>query len=217
MRSTTISAPSRHSQASRPPARQRWKHTQTHTQRDRFNHSEKNSRRPFPSPALSRCSICCLLFLWCMHGDHWYVDGDQWTVNYHHYFCTVTIGTFGALVHGPTGHWFYGMLDSKMPGTKPITVASKVAIDQVRFFPLAAREYSRMDRVYMPGRGVKVQGSVGDCNERGGEGAIGSRRLVLFLKHVLAASAAYSSRDRTLRSGESISCTIAKLRSFKPF
>lgn len=43
-------------------------------------------------------------------------------------------GSFGALVHGPTGHYFYGMLDSKLPGTKPMTVATKVAIDQVRFF-----------------------------------------------------------------------------------
>lgn len=41
-------------------------------------------------------------------------------------------GSFGALVHGPTGHYFYGMLDAKLPGTKPMTVASKVAIDQVR-------------------------------------------------------------------------------------
>lgn len=40
-------------------------------------------------------------------------------------------GSFGALVHGPTGHWFYGMLDSKMPGTAPMTVVTKVAIDQV--------------------------------------------------------------------------------------
>lgn len=36
-------------------------------------------------------------------------------------------------MHGPTGHYFYGMLDAKLPGTKPMTVASKVAIDQVRF------------------------------------------------------------------------------------
>ena len=42
-------------------------------------------------------------------------------------------GSFGALVHGPTGHFFYGALDAKLPGTKPMTVATKVAIDQVRF------------------------------------------------------------------------------------
>lgn len=56
-------------------------------------------------------------------------------------------GSFGALVHGPTGHWFYGMLDSKMPGTAPMTVVSKVAIDQVCFpenRPLFA--ISRSDR-----------------------------------------------------------------------
>lgn len=45
----------------------------------------------------------------------------------------VCAGSFGALVHGPTGHYFYGALDAKLPGTKPMTVAAKVAIDQVRY------------------------------------------------------------------------------------
>ncbi|CAM9218489.1 unnamed protein product [Ectocarpus sp. 13 AM-2016] len=49
---------------------------------------------------------------------------------------TLRLGTFGALVHGPTGHYFYGMLDSKLPGTKPMTVASKVAIDQTIWNPI---------------------------------------------------------------------------------
>ena len=51
------------------------------------------------------------------------------------FFCLCTVwgaGSFGALVHGPTGHFFYGALDAKLPGTKPMTVATKVAIDQVR-------------------------------------------------------------------------------------
>eukprot|EP00953_Heterococcus_sp_UTEX-ZZ885_P023746 13040-Heterococcus_DN1.PRE.4 len=43
---------------------------------------------------------------------------------------TLRLGSFGALVHGPTGHFFYGMLDRKLPGTSPTTVATKVAIDQ---------------------------------------------------------------------------------------
>ncbi|CAM9454069.1 unnamed protein product [Ectocarpus sp. 6 AP-2014] len=49
---------------------------------------------------------------------------------------TLRLGTFGALVHGPTGHYFYGMLDAKLPGTKPMTVASKVAIDQTIWNPI---------------------------------------------------------------------------------
>ena len=49
---------------------------------------------------------------------------------------TVRLGSFGLLVHGTTGHYFYGFLDSKMPGTKPVTVASKVAIDQVLWNPI---------------------------------------------------------------------------------
>lgn len=43
---------------------------------------------------------------------------------------------FGLLVHGPTGHYFYGFLDGKMPGTSAVTVASKVAIDQLLWNPI---------------------------------------------------------------------------------
>eukprot|EP00542_Grammatophora_oceanica_P022728 CAMPEP_0194027146 /NCGR_PEP_ID=MMETSP0009_2-20130614/1350_1 /TAXON_ID=210454 /ORGANISM="Grammatophora oceanica, Strain CCMP 410" /LENGTH=182 /DNA_ID=CAMNT_0038666107 /DNA_START=171 /DNA_END=719 /DNA_ORIENTATION=+ len=49
---------------------------------------------------------------------------------------TLRLGSFGFLVHGTTGHYFYGFLDSKLPGTKPVTVASKVAIDQVLWNPI---------------------------------------------------------------------------------
>merc|ERR1712238_1893 len=49
---------------------------------------------------------------------------------------TVRLGSFGFLFHGSTGHYFYGMLDSKMPGTKPVTVASKVFIDQTIWNPI---------------------------------------------------------------------------------
>jgi protein Mpv17 len=40
------------------------------------------------------------------------------------------LDSFGFLRHGTTGHYFYKLLDGKMPRTKPINAASKVAIDQ---------------------------------------------------------------------------------------
>ena len=49
---------------------------------------------------------------------------------------TVRLGSFGFLLHGTTGHYFYGFLDSKLPGTKPVTVATKVAIDQTMWNPI---------------------------------------------------------------------------------
>lgn len=49
---------------------------------------------------------------------------------------TVRLGSFGFLLHGTTGHYFYGFLDSKLPGTKPVTVATKVAIDQTLWNPI---------------------------------------------------------------------------------
>ena len=49
---------------------------------------------------------------------------------------TVRMGSFGFLLHGTTGHYFYGFLDSKLPGTAPMTVATKVAIDQTIWNPI---------------------------------------------------------------------------------
>lgn len=49
---------------------------------------------------------------------------------------TVRLGSFGFLIHGTTGHYFYGFLDGKLPGTAPITVATKVAIDQTMWNPI---------------------------------------------------------------------------------
>lgn len=49
---------------------------------------------------------------------------------------TIRMGSFGLLFHGSTGHYFYGFLDSKLPGTKPVTVASKVFIDQTIWNPI---------------------------------------------------------------------------------
>lgn len=49
---------------------------------------------------------------------------------------TIRLGSFGFLLHGTTGHYFYGFLDSRLPGTKPITVATKVAIDQTIWNPI---------------------------------------------------------------------------------
>jgi protein Mpv17 len=49
---------------------------------------------------------------------------------------TIRLGSFGFLLHGTSGHYFYGFLDSKLPGTKPVTVASKVAIDQFFWNPI---------------------------------------------------------------------------------
>ena len=49
---------------------------------------------------------------------------------------TIRLGSFGFLIHGTTGHYFYGFLDSKLPGTKPQTVATKVLIDQTMWNPI---------------------------------------------------------------------------------
>ena len=46
------------------------------------------------------------------------------------------MATFGALWHGPSGHYFYGFLDRMMPGTAMKTVFSKVGIDQIAWNPI---------------------------------------------------------------------------------
>mmetsp|Transcript_15637 Transcript_15637/g.20380 ORF Transcript_15637/g.20380 Transcript_15637/m.20380 type:complete len:189 (+) Transcript_15637:112-678(+) len=52
------------------------------------------------------------------------------------YMRTLRLGSFGFLIHGTTGHFFYGMIDSKLPGTAPMTVVTKVAIDQTLWNPI---------------------------------------------------------------------------------
>ncbi|CAM9324690.1 unnamed protein product [Ectocarpus sp. 13 AM-2016] len=46
------------------------------------------------------------------------------------------LASFGALIHGSSGHFFYNFLDSKIPGTAALTVAKKVFIDQVLWNPI---------------------------------------------------------------------------------
>ncbi|KAJ8906812.1 hypothetical protein NDN08_003298 [Rhodosorus marinus] len=46
------------------------------------------------------------------------------------------MAAFGALFHGPTGHYFYGFLDRLIVGTEPLKVVSKVAIDQLLWAPI---------------------------------------------------------------------------------
>ncbi len=38
------------------------------------------------------------------------------------------LASFGLLVHGPLGHFFYGFLDGKFPGVESKTVALKVRL-----------------------------------------------------------------------------------------
>jgi len=48
----------------------------------------------------------------------------------------VVLSAFGFLYHGPSGHFFYNWLDSKIPGTDGKTVFSKVLIDQIFWCPI---------------------------------------------------------------------------------
>ncbi|XP_077568099.1 PXMP2/4 family protein 4-like [Stigmatopora nigra] len=48
----------------------------------------------------------------------------------------VTLSLFGFLYHGPSGHYFYNWLDSKIPGNDLSSVVKKVAFDQVIWCPI---------------------------------------------------------------------------------
>jgi protein Mpv17 len=52
------------------------------------------------------------------------------------YFRTLRFASFGFFLHGTTGHYFYGFLDSKLPGTRAMTVVAKVLIDQLVWNPI---------------------------------------------------------------------------------
>lgn len=46
------------------------------------------------------------------------------------------MASFGFLIHGPTGHYFYSFLDRFIVGKTPLKVASKVAFDQIIWAPV---------------------------------------------------------------------------------
>ena len=54
----------------------------------------------------------------------------------YNWYRTFRLATFGLLVHGTTGHWFYGKLDNAIPGKGGAAVATKVFIDQVLWNPI---------------------------------------------------------------------------------
>lgn len=62
-----------------------------------------------------------------------FLDGGGSGLNYAR---IARMASFGFLVHGPTGHYFYGMLDRLMPGQEISKVAAKVAIDQLCWAPI---------------------------------------------------------------------------------
>lgn len=43
------------------------------------------------------------------------------------------MGAFGGLIHGPTGHLFYGFLERKFPGASTTAVVKKVKTKQMNF------------------------------------------------------------------------------------
>jgi len=53
----------------------------------------------------------------------------------------VTLSAFGFLYHGPSGHYFYNWLDSKIEGSDAVSVFSKVAIDQIFWCPIFMSVY----------------------------------------------------------------------------
>ena len=48
----------------------------------------------------------------------------------------LTLSIFGLIYHGPSGHFFYNWLDSKIEGTDAKSVFTKVAIDQIFWCPV---------------------------------------------------------------------------------
>lgn len=48
----------------------------------------------------------------------------------------IRMGAFGALVHAPTGHLFYGFLERRFPGVDITALTTKMAIDQIAWTPV---------------------------------------------------------------------------------
>lgn len=48
----------------------------------------------------------------------------------------VRMGAFGALIHAPSGHVFYGLLERRFPGVDARAIATKLAVDQLVWTPV---------------------------------------------------------------------------------
>lgn len=48
----------------------------------------------------------------------------------------VRMGAFGALVHAPSGHVFYGLLERMFPGVETSAIVTKLAVDQIAWTPV---------------------------------------------------------------------------------
>lgn len=48
----------------------------------------------------------------------------------------VRMGFFGALIHAPSGHVFYGLLERRFPGVEARAIATKLAVDQLIWTPV---------------------------------------------------------------------------------
>eukprot|EP00429_Kryptoperidinium_foliaceum_P017844 CAMPEP_0176031006 /NCGR_PEP_ID=MMETSP0120_2-20121206/15275_1 /TAXON_ID=160619 /ORGANISM="Kryptoperidinium foliaceum, Strain CCMP 1326" /LENGTH=190 /DNA_ID=CAMNT_0017364283 /DNA_START=40 /DNA_END=609 /DNA_ORIENTATION=+ len=48
----------------------------------------------------------------------------------------ITLSAFGFLYHGPSGHYFYNWLDKFIEGSDGLSVAKKVAFDQIIWCPI---------------------------------------------------------------------------------
>merc|ERR1719356_1125194 len=48
----------------------------------------------------------------------------------------ISLSAFGFLYHGPSGHYFYNWLDSKIPGKEAVWIGTKVMIDQIFWCPI---------------------------------------------------------------------------------
>ena len=48
----------------------------------------------------------------------------------------IRMGAFGAMVHAPLGHLFYGFLERRFPGVDVTALATKLAIDQIAWTPV---------------------------------------------------------------------------------
>lgn len=53
----------------------------------------------------------------------------------------ITLAVFGFIYHGPSGHYFYNWLDTKVEGSSAQAVFTKVAIDQIFWCPIFMSVY----------------------------------------------------------------------------
>jgi protein Mpv17 len=82
------------------------------------------------SPMITKCATSATGFL---IGDSIAQIMDKKSDKKYDFYRSIIMTSFGALVHAPSCHYVFNLLEETFPGKKVETILTKILVDQVRY------------------------------------------------------------------------------------